>query len=207
MKQRTYCAVIGDINRSRSLTDRSKVQRRFVATMEKINREFKDAIAAQFLVTVGDEFQGLLVSPEASYEMILRIEELMQSIPFACGVGVGTLATPLRKEALGMDGEVFHRARNALAEAKRRKRSVCYSFESPSEPLINALVALMDRHWHGLTGRQRQIARLLKDGEPKHVARRLHISVQAISKARRSSSLAELEEARVILQRFLASLN
>ncbi len=208
MRQKTYCAIIGDINRSRSLLERAKVQRNFAAAIETINEEFKRSIASKFLVTLGDEFQGLLNTPEESYDLVRRFEDLMEPIPFAFGVGIGSLSTPLKKDsALGMDGEAFHRARQALSDAKRLKRTLCYSFDSDKERVANALVALMDREWSRLTPRQRQINQLLKEQSPKEVARRLRISVQAISKAKRSSAVVEVEEASEVLRQLLATVN
>lgn len=203
MKPRSYCAVIGDINRSRSIPDRARVQRKFRSAIEKINAEYRDSIAARFLVTLGDEFQGLLLRPDVSYDVVRRFEDLMKPVRFAFGVGVGTLSTPLRKEALGMDGKAFHRARRALDEAKHRNRTVFYILESDQDAAINAIVALMDVQWQRLTSRQKQVARLLKEQSPKDVARRLRISVQAVSKAKQSAGMVELEEAGEVLRRLL----
>jgi hypothetical protein len=208
MRQKTYCAIIGDINRSRSLPGRAKVQWNFAAAVKKINEEFKDAVASKFLVTLGDEFQGLLHTAEKSYDLVRRFEDLMEPTPFAFGVGIGTLSTPLRKDkALGMDGEAFHRARQALSDAKRLKRTLCYSFDSDKERVVNALVALMDRKWLRLTARQRQITQLLKDESAKEVARHLRISHQAISKAKQSGAMVELDEASAVLRQLLATVN
>jgi hypothetical protein len=203
MKQKTYCAIIGDINRSRSLSGRAKVQRRFASGVETINREFKNAIASRFLVTLGDEFQGLLRTPDESYSLVRRFQEVMDPVPFTFGVGIGSLSTPLRPEALGMDGEAFHRAREALREAKRRRRTLHYSFDGENEPVVNALVAVMDLAWLRLTPRQRQIVRFLKEHTQKEVARRLRISVQSISRSKHAAGVVALEEASAALRRLL----
>jgi hypothetical protein len=206
MKQRSYCAVIGHINRSRSLAGRARVQRNFAAAVETINHEFRAAIASKFLVTLGDKFQGLLAAPEQSYDLVRRFQDLMGPIPFAFGVGIGTLSTPLKKVALGMDGDGFKRAREALSVAKRKRRTVCYFFKSESEVLVNALLGLMDKQWLRLTTRQRRIAQLLNEQSPKEVARRLRISTQAISKTGKSAGMVELREAADALRQFLKEL-
>jgi hypothetical protein len=105
-----------------------------------------------------------------------------------------------------MDGEAFHRARTALKEAKRRRRTVYYSFDSEAEVLFNALIALMYKQWLRLTVRQKRIAQLLKDQSPKDVARRLRISTQAISKTKKSAAMVELEEAADALRQSLQKL-
>lgn len=204
---KTYCAIIGDMNKSRSLPHRGTAQRRFGHAVTKINGEFSDAVASPFLITLGDEFQGLLTSPAESYHLIRRFQDLMHPIPFAFGVGVGTLSTPLKKDAaLGMDGEVFHHARQALENAKRAKRPVWYSFDAEEVRLVNALVALMERQWLRLTPRQKQIVQLLHNHPAKDVARKLHISPQAVSKAGWSAAAKELDEAAGSLRAFLTRL-
>ena len=184
---------------------RSRVQARFVTAIETINREFKQQIASKFLLTLGDEFQGLLVSAADSYRLVRRFQELMQPVPFSFGVGIGTLATPLRKEALGMDGEVFHRARAALEKAKKFKRSIMYDFTSPSLDLLNALIGLLEREHQRLTPRQRQIIRLVSETDSQALAaRRLRISQPAVSKV--VSSLRDVFDAEEALQAFLRTL-
>ncbi len=207
MPQKTYCAIIGDINRSRLISNRAQVQRKFAGAVEKINTEFRRVIASKFLITLGDEFQGLLTSSEQSYDLIRRFEDLVEPTQFAFGVGVGAISTPMKKEALGMDGEAFHRTRNALGEAKHKKRTICYSFNADSQKLVNVLVALMDRQWHRLTRKQRRIAQLLKEQSALEVAERLRVSPQSISKAKQAGGFAELDEAAGTLRDFLSKLN
>ena len=205
MTSKRYCAIIGDIKRSRSLLRRGRVQLRFAAAIEKVNREFKKEIASKFLLTLGDEFQGLLVSPAESYHLARRFQDLMEPVSFYFGIGVGTLSTQLMKDALGMDGEAFHRARTALAKAKKTKREVLYNFDSSTLDLTNALVGLLESKWHRLTSRQREIAHLIKEFDGQEVvAKRLRISQPAISKV--VSSLRHMTEAELALYEHLRSM-
>ncbi len=205
MSPTQYCAIIGDIRHSRQLPRRGAVQKRFAGSIEKINREFRKDIASSFLITLGDEFQGLLVSPAESYRLVRRFQELMDPVAFSFGVGVGTLSTPLEKQAVGMDGEAFHRARAALEKAKKSRRQLLCSFDSPTLDLVNALIGLLDDRWHRLTDRQKQIRRLLGElpGQ-KEVGRRLRISQPAVSRV--ASSLRTMSEAERVLNEFLRAL-
>lgn len=204
MKPQSYCAIIGDINKSRSLPQRAKVQKQFQRAIELINKEYKADIASKFVLTLGDEFQGLLLSPAESYRIVRRFQDEMGGVPFAFGIGLGTLATPVNpKEALGMDGECFHRARAALKEAKSGHRGVMYDFDSPTASFINALVGLMEVLWGRLTPRQKRIAQLSQSYNQKHIAERLKISPQAISKAYSSAGIKRLQEAEHALQTLL----
>ncbi len=202
MSPSRYCAIIGDIRHSRQLPRRGAVQKRFAGSIEKINREFRKEIASSFLITLGDEFQGLLFSPAESYRLVRRFQGLMEPVPFSIGVGVGTLSTPLEKQALGMDGEVFHRARAALEKARKTKRELLCDFDSPTLDLVNALIALLDDRWRRITPRQKEIRRLLLELDRQEaVARRLRISQPAVSRV--ASSLRSLSEGERVLHEFL----
>ncbi len=202
MSPSRYCAIIGDIRHSRQLPRRGAVQKRFAGSIEKINREFRKEIASSFLITLGDEFQGLLFSPAESYRLVRRFQGLMEPVPFSFGVGVGTLSTPLEKLALGMDGEVFHRARAALEKARKTKRELLCDFDSPTLDLVNALIALLDDRWRRITPRQKEIRRLLLELDRQEaVARRLRISQPAVSRV--ASSLRSLSEGERVLHEFL----
>lgn len=115
-----YCAIIGDINKSRQLEKRGMVQKKFEKAVEFINTEYKSEIASKFLITIGDEFQGLLHTPAKGYQIMRHFREIMEPVQFSFGADIGTLATPVApKAAIGMDGECFHRARAALQHAKK----------------------------------------------------------------------------------------
>lgn len=203
-----YCAIIGDINRSRTLPRRGQLQKKFSDAVTIINREYRDQVASRFLVTLGDEFQGLLKTPERSYELVRRFQDIVGNVTFSYGVGIGTLTTPLDpKLAIGMDGECFHRARAAVSKAKKNKRQIVYDFNDPGLDLVNAMVAMLDKQWKFLGATQRKIAQLMKDQYRQvDIAKKLRISQQAVSKARRSSALAEMQESVDALQKFLGSL-
>src|SRR5260370_9939679 len=59
---RPSIAVIGDIVASRRVgqAQRSLVQRQLEGLVTTLNARYRRAIAARFLVTLGDEFQGVL---------------------------------------------------------------------------------------------------------------------------------------------------
>ena len=57
-----YYALIGDMVASKKLSpeERWQAQERLASALKIINGEFADTIAADFLITLGDEFQGLM---------------------------------------------------------------------------------------------------------------------------------------------------
>jgi hypothetical protein len=207
MKTRTYCAIIGDINKSRALLERVKIQRRFQKAVETINKEYEQEIASKFILTLGDEFQGLLRTPRESYRLVRRFQDIMGDVPFAFGIGVGILSTRLKNEALGMDGECFHRARAALQQAKKSKIEVVFDFEHSFLQLVNTTVALLEKEWKLLNPKQKKIAQLMKEFDHQQtVAKKINVTQQYISKALRTTVMKEMNNAEKVLYQFLESI-
>ena len=57
---RLYAAIKGDLIASRMLADRQLVQKNLLAAVEEANEKLARLVVAKFVVTHGDEFQGLL---------------------------------------------------------------------------------------------------------------------------------------------------
>ena len=55
-----YVAIIGDIIDSKKIKNRNEVQQKLKHVLSKINQSYDDIIAANFIISLGDEFQGLL---------------------------------------------------------------------------------------------------------------------------------------------------
>jgi len=205
--KREYCAVIGDINKSRSLRQRAVIQRKFQEALHVLNAEFKGEIAAPFMITLGDEFQGLLYTPAASYRMVVRFSELMEPVSFSFGIGIGTLSTSFHKVSTSMDGEVFHAARHALQQSKKNKSFLTYEFKHPVIHLLNALVDLLEKQKSKLTPRQSMIARLmLTHDNQSRVASILGIRQPSVWKSLASSNMKEIHRAEVALTSYLARI-
>jgi hypothetical protein len=203
-----YCAIVGDMNRSRELPERKKVQRAFLRVVEKLNEEFKDQLASdfRFRVSEGDAFEGLLSTPAQSYRCARRLIELMSPIAFSIGIGIGPVATELSRSVDVVDGEAFHRARNALAQAKKKRQEVMFDFDTPAVTLVNALAGLVEKEWNRLTVRQREVIRCMNAlGNQDRVARKLKISQPAVAKVLNVPTVRKMLEGDLALHAFLAS--
>jgi hypothetical protein len=203
--KKEYCAIIGDMNKSRLLPQRSKAQKKFIKAIETINQEFRQHIAWKFVITLGDEFQGLLASSAESYRFVRRFQELVEPLSFSFGIGVGGLSTLLPKQSLAtLDGECFHRARASLSEAKSYPRGIFYSTGKSSDLILNELVGVLVRHRQRLTDRQRQIVALMEQFDNQQtVAKKLKISQQAVSKASHAPFVEDLLSGDRRIQEFL----
>jgi hypothetical protein len=185
-------AIIADIVRSRLIVApaRQQLQRRVEATLAELNRRFSRALAAKFVVTVGDEFQGLLEATEVIPELIRHLEMALPEIDLRFGIGRGSLETDLREYAIGMDGPVWHAARRAIesAKASRRLGGVFAGFNDGDDLTLNGLARVLHHMRSRLTTKQRTILEdLLSEGSQKDLARRAGVSPQAISKQARAA--------------------
>lgn len=176
-----YLAMIGDVVGSRGVQDRRELQDRLRKMIELANAHFSEIIASSFVLTIGDEFQGLL----RSVGQIDRLQALLRSavhpVELRIGLGVGRLDTPLESPALGMDGPCFHRARMAIerAEARATLLEVEAQAEAESFGVYAWLSAALRRRW---TERQRQVVDLAMSGKSgKAIAAELGITPSAVS--------------------------
>ena len=197
-----FVAVIGDLEGSRKLPDgqRQQAQRDLERLMNRLNT-VPFPPAARWTITTGDEFQGLLDDVSALPEILWQVATSMRSdVRLRLGVGYGRLVTsPLRRDAIGMDGPVFHDARQAIDAAKsdHAGATTFRGFGSPADDVLSGLGRALHDTVHAMTARQRQIIDGVREGKTQAaVARNLGISRAAVSKqvaAGRWNSLRQLE--------------
>ncbi len=109
-----YIALIADIINSRMIENRSEVQMKLNKMLASLNKRYKDDIAAGFTITIGDEFQGLLISPQRLMKIIDEIKVSMYPVTFRFGLGIGDVTTEINALAIGSDGPAFYNAREAI---------------------------------------------------------------------------------------------
>ena len=120
-----YYAIIGDIKESKKLENRGEIQEKLKNTLRSINTLYCEDIAAKFLITLGDEFQGLLKEATNLLEIIKYIQREMYPIEMRFGVGIGEMHTEIdSKAAIGADGPAFYAARNVITEIHKQEKKV-----------------------------------------------------------------------------------
>lgn len=114
-----YLAVIGDIIDSRQLPRREEFQVGLAGTLEQLSRR-NGSLASPYTITLGDEFQAVYKNADRLFADIFEIMASIDPVQVRFAVGLGELSTAVnRKQALGMDGPAFHRAREAITELKQ----------------------------------------------------------------------------------------
>ncbi|SHI22187.1 SatD family (SatD) [Butyrivibrio fibrisolvens DSM 3071] len=120
-----YIAIIGDIRYSKQISNRGAIQSKLNKVLKSINDNYKEDIAANFLITLGDEFQGLLTSTEHLLEIIRYIQMSMYPVEIRFGLGCGKITTKINKEAaIGADGPAFYAARNMIEQLKHEEKKL-----------------------------------------------------------------------------------
>lgn len=206
--RRALCtAMIADIIGSRSVppSDREELQRELKTTLKHWNHQYRSSILARFTITTGDEFQGLLKSPSVLVEIMRSLERSIPQVQFRIGVGFGELFTDLSPTAVGMDGPVWHNAREAVNTAKTRDQlgGVFVGFADQTLPL-NSIARFLYHHFYSMTPQQRQIAEMLRHGSTvKTISEKMKLPSTNVSRQKKAIAWNMLEEGEAALKNTL----
>ena len=120
-----YLTIICDIKNSRLLEDRESVQYKLIQILKDANKLFASTLAVPFIITIGDEWQGLLNYP-CDYDVILNFfHENLGDISFYCGMGLGEVSIHNFELTVNqLDGPSFYLARDAIKLAKQHNYSL-----------------------------------------------------------------------------------
>lgn len=203
-----YLAVIGDLRRSRALPARAAVQQRLETELAQVSRALADELSSAFVITLGDEFQGLLRRPEAAMPALSILEERLPDLPVRYAFGWGALATRLRPEAIGMDGPCFHAARDALELAKREQRwAAVRGFGERHDAILNGMLRLLGEVRGRWTHTQAATVRAMRRAHTqREVAAQRGVSESTVSKALKGAMYDATIEAEAAVTALLADL-
>src|SRR5256885_8110108 len=123
---KSYIALIADAIASRELpaATRARLQADARAAVKDLNRRYRGVLAARFAVTLGDELQCLLPTPQPVWELAHDLRARLPTVDWVVACGRGPITTPLAPTAPEMDGPCFHEAPAAMDRAKRPRQGV-----------------------------------------------------------------------------------
>ena len=178
-----YFALIGDLVDSRRLPDRSAVQERLRAAIGALNGTLEGALAAPLRLTAGDEIQGLTRDPEILVDVVVSVSDAVLPAGLSWGMGCGPLSTALDPDVSMVDGPCFHRAREAVEDAKKsgrwlELRGVSGAFGDAIPALFN-LVGALRADW---TARQAEVVRAARGRLQVDVAEALGVHASTVSR-------------------------
>jgi len=191
-------AILGDIVRSKRLPgiQRGDVQIRLDNVLARINERYESAVLGQFLITLGDEFQGILHNPAVVPDIVQDIREELPTISFRIAVSLGEITTGIKTTAIGTDGPAWYAARGLLDEWRRGKREgVAFTGFGVDDLVLNGVSGLLTYHWTHLEASQREIINALRhhEGLRKQAAADMKISQQALSNRAQTAGWREYE--------------
>lgn len=191
-----YIAIIGDIKNSKELEDRKGTQIKLCAVLNDINEKYKSVISAKFMITLGDEFQGLLCNGEGVLDIIEEIQREMYPVEIRFGVGVGQITTEINAEmAIGADGPGYYKAREAIetlkhSEYRNKTQAANIRIEVENDEnsiaimlnTIFSLIAVIQNNW---SERQREIVWTYEKygGSQSECAERLSVSQSSVQRS------------------------
>lgn len=196
---RIFVALIGDIRGSRELEDRNEAQEAFKRVVDSLDERVpREAIASQFTVTTGDEFQVLLADGAAAVEAAVAASDRFHPAGLRFGIGRGELDTELNpNQAIGMDGPCFHRAREAIDSAKSEGAWLRVAgWPDDVSEHVNAMFDLVQCVREDWTDRQAQFARTLQEeGTQKRVADHYAVTKSTVSQSLSAGHVKEVRRA------------
>ncbi len=203
---RLYAAVNADLALSRRLTDRRSVQRRLLGLATHLNAEFAPDLAAHFMITLGDEIQGLLSDPTRFPAIVSRIHAEFRPQAITIGGGIGEVATRLSPRVTEMDGSAFVNARTAVERAKKKRLEVVVvSGEPDLDENVNTIYALMTGIQARWTLKQWERVNLYRKFQSiELVARKAGVTKQAVSADLKHTLWDRILEAEALLPGILA---
>jgi hypothetical protein len=184
-----YIAIIGDLVESRKLVNRDLIQENLNKTLQSVNNSsYNESIRSKFVITLGDEFQGLVSRDFPLRQFLSDYDNFFgQNINTRFGIGLGELSTSLNIDAIGMDGSCFHNARAALNQSKKENNYIVFNGFEMNEA-INALFQLVNdikKHWKK---RQIEVISIYENvGDQVSVAKKLNITRQTVNEIIRAS--------------------
>lgn len=211
-----YLAIIGDLVRSKHLSasDRRQVQQKLKDCLTLINHDYKASLASDFLITLGDEFQGLLKQGEPALEIIERIRSCLAEQKLRFGLGIGSIFTPIEATSIGADGPAYHLARQALETIKTRMRksgqaqmSIRLAHERTDVSIINSLFSQLYYQEQGWTNKQQLVVWRMRTAQSQQeLAKELKVSQPYINQVLQSTGYYTYRESLQTLSQALAEL-
>jgi len=192
---KNFVVINADIKASRKLRDleRYEWQLFLKSAIVQINENYRPAVEADFMITKGDEFQGVLNDLARVNEIMLFFERLVYPLRLRFGVGYGLIQKMGSQVAIEMDGPAFHLASSALSTAKKKKVAVYVKTQNTAFDLsmntIYQLLYSIKNRWHEIA--YKRYWKYKELGTFKLVAEQEGVSTQAVWDSLNSSGALE----------------
>ena len=145
--KKKYIIVIGDLISSKRIQERKLMQRKLLKILNKVNTA-NTSIVSPYTLTLGDEFQAVYSKPSNLFRDLIFIEKNLYPVKIRLSIAIGSITTSLnKKQAIGMDGPVFHIARDKINELKKSSyRYVISTDDDKDLELYNSILKLISKN-------------------------------------------------------------
>jgi hypothetical protein len=176
--------VIGDIVRSRQIPDRQAFQRHLKKTVGALSARHPDLLSP-YTVTLGDEFQAVYKRADRAFRDFFMLQRMLHPHRIRLVIGVGALTTPLNpRMSIGMDGPVFHLARQGMGELKQSGSLLRVMMAgADGTAWINPTLDLLSHLTIGWKQNRLEVLQRMLDGEdPQAIAHAMKLTPAAVYK-------------------------
>jgi hypothetical protein len=218
MEENNYCVLIGDIIKSRKYSNRNEIQKKLNAILSETNKKYSEDIAAEFIITLGDEFQGVLNKPDRIFQIVDNIRFSMRPVKIRVGIGIGKITTEIdRSKAISADGPAYYAAREMIDDIRKKEKGwkslsqdikISLGTDNLEIDLINAnlgLTSLLESSW---TKKQFEAVRLLlySDSLQKEAAQKIGITESSMHYRLKSAHYFDYKHSRELISKYLIHL-
>jgi hypothetical protein len=194
-------SLIVDVVGDHSDANKAALQDRLEQAVSASNEELSSDLASAFVVNVGDQIQGVLVSPRNAVAAIFYLEEALPTLPLRFGIGWGSFSTPLLPRSGSLAGLCLFNSGLALERGAREHRWVtAQGFGEDEDTTLNAMFRLLQAvrsHW---TPKQKlTVAMVRKAQTQRDVAKRLGVYPSVVSEALKAARYEVVVEAEAAL--------
>ncbi|MCD7906062.1 MAG: SatD family protein [Clostridiales bacterium] len=214
--EKQYIAFIGDILYSKRIESRNEVQNKLKSVIGQINNDYSEDLASKFMITLGDEFQGLLLRGRNTIQIIEKIEYEMYPVKIRFGLGIGEIRTDIIYEMpLGADGPAYYNAREMIDGLKTTGERLSgnnikiKSNNYETDLLLNTVFSLLSVIKDGFTKRQREIVHFAFSNAAKQsdIAREFKIYQSTVNGILKSANYYQYREAMKTLEKIMGEID
>lgn len=188
-----HLVMIADIIGSRKLDSREVVQSRLEVQLDELNTS-REQLLSPYTITLGDEFQAVFDNAERVFPDLLSLMSTLHPVELRFALGIGPISTTINaRQAIGMDGPAFYRARDLLDRMKKQDLMIAVRGLPEDDGLLDAALGMLNHQLRKWRPNRLDVLRgLLCELTITEIAGRLDISEQSVYKNIRDGELASV---------------
>jgi hypothetical protein len=200
--------LLADVINSRHMPDRAKFQQRLQDAIVHLNSAHSEILLVPLTITLGDEFQAIFSGTRDLLMIPHYLESEFPEQRFRFVFSLGELATPVNYEsAIGMDGPVFHLARDMMELAKKNGRHYCFAGAFPEAELLDQILGWIDLERERWKPERHHVYYFRRMGvKQQEIAHKTGISQAAVSQNLQWPGVQHVLKSELVFEKYLRRL-